>query len=58
MKIINLVPNESTYLIEDGNRHYCLQRMKIDDDHPIKLVLEELDEAELDRAIRKCKSAE
>lgn len=56
MKIISLAPNESTYLIEDGTRHYCLQRIKLDDDHPIQLVLAELDEDELSQAIRKCKS--
>lgn len=58
MKVITLAPNESTYLIEDGTRHYCLQRIKIDDDHPIQLVLSELDEEEITRAVMKCKSAE
>lgn len=56
MKVITLDSHESTYLIEDGTRHYCLERIKLND-HPIQLVLSELNEDELSRVIQKCKSA-
>lgn len=54
MKIINLEPSNSTYLIQDNNQFYRLERVQSANYSGKHLVLTELDEEALTSAIKQC----